>query len=64
MSSWLVAWLIVCVVRIAPITATPSAMPTWRTVVFAPLATPELSFGISERTTFVSCAPANPMPMP
>ncbi len=52
------------VVSSEPITATPSAMPTWRKVVFAPLATPELCPGISDSTTLVSCAPAKPMPIP
>ena len=45
-------------------TAIPSAAPSWRTVVFAPLAAPERSLGISERITFVSWEPANPMPIP
>ena len=45
-------------------TATPSALPTWRTVVLAPLATPEPSVGISESTTLVSCASAKPIPIP
>ena len=57
-------WLMVWAVSSEPMTATPSALPTWRTVVFAPLATPELSFGISDSTTLVSCAPANPIPAP
>ena len=55
---------IVWVVSNEPIIATPSATPTWRTVVFAPLATRRLSFGISDRTTFVSCELAKPRPMP
>ena len=60
----LTEWLRICALSSEPIIATPNAAPTWRTVVFAPLATPELSAGISDITTFVSCAPANPMPMP
>ena len=50
----------VCAVRSEPITATPRALPTWRTVVFDPLATPELSGGISDSTTLVSWARAKP----
>ena len=36
-------WLRICALSSEPIIATPNAAPTWRTVVFAPLATPELS---------------------
>ena len=59
-----VAARIVWTDRMLPMTATPSALPTWRAVVLAPLATPELSAGISDMTTLVSCAPAVPMPPP
>ena len=45
-------------------TATPSADPSMRTVVLAPLVAPARSAGTSERITLLSCEPANPMPMP
>ena len=44
--------------------AMPSASPTWRTVVFAPLATPAFSGSMSERITLVSCELAKPTPSP
>ena len=47
-----------------PITATPSAAPTCRTVEFVPLATPDFSSGMSDRITLVSCELAKPMPKP
>ena len=49
---------------IVPITAMPSALPTWRTVVLVPLATPDLAGGMSLRTTLVSWVIAKPAPMP
>ena len=58
------AALMLCTVSSEPMTDTPRALPTWRMVVFAPLATPELAAGISDSTTFVSCAPAKPIPAP
>ena len=48
------AWLIVWVVTTVPITAMPRALPTWRTVVLVPLATPDLGGGMSDRMTLVS----------
>ena len=42
----------------------PSAEPTWRIVEFAPDARPERSAGMSDSTMLVSCAVANPTPMP
>ena len=47
-----------------PMTATPSAAPTWRTVELVPLATPDFSGGMSERITLVSCELVKPMPNP
>ena len=38
----------------------PSAAPTWRTVVFVPLATPAFSRSTSDRITLVSCELAKP----
>ena len=58
------ALLMVRVVTIVPITAMPSALPTWRMVELVPLATPDLSGGIFERTTLVSCVVAKPAPIP
>ena len=55
------------IVRLAntePMTATPSAAPTWRTVELMPLATPDFSAGMSERITLVSCELAKPIPKP
>ena len=54
----------VCAFSSDPITAMPSAAPTWRTVVFVPLATPAFSRSMSERITLVSCELAKPTPMP
>src|SRR5581483_1854473 len=47
-----------------PMVDTPSALPTCRTVLFAPPADPAFSSGISDSTTFVSCAAAKPTPAP
>ena len=58
------ACLIVCAFSNDPITAMPSAAPTWRTVVLVPLATPALSVSMSERITLVSCELAKPTPIP
>ena len=58
------ACLIVCALSSDPITAMPSAAPTWRTVVLVPLATPAFSGSTSERITLVSCELAKPTPMP
>jgi hypothetical protein len=55
---------IACALSSEPITAIPSAAPTWRTVVLVPLATPALSGSISERMTLTSCELAKPTPMP
>ncbi len=61
------ASIVRCTVRLAktePTTATPSAPPTCRTVELVPLATPDLSAGMSERITLVSCELAKPIPKP
>ena len=50
--------------RTVPRMAIPSAEPTWRSVEFAPDASPERSTGTSESTMLVSCAVANPTPIP
>ena len=42
----------------------PSAEPTWRIVEFVPDARPDFSGGMSPSTMLVSCAVANPTPMP
>ena len=55
---------IVTLLRNVANTAMPSASPTWRTVVFVPLATPVFSGSMSERMTFVSCELAKPTPSP
>src|SRR5207248_2192005 len=47
--------------RIAPRIATPSAAPSWRTVLLAPEPMPALAGGMSERTRFVSWAIASPV---
>ena len=46
----LVAFRTIWVLSSDPMTAMPSAAPIWRTVVFAPLAAPACSFGMSLRT--------------
>ena len=58
------AWRTVTVVTRVPMMAMPSALPTWRIVLLVPLATPDLSTGISQSTTFVICEVAMPLPRP
>ena len=42
----------------------PNALPTWRTVVLVPLATPDFSGGMSLRITLVSWVTEKPAPSP
>ena len=50
--------------KIEPITAMPSAVPTWRIMPAAPDAEPALCGGMSLSTTFVSWLVAKPIPIP